>query len=119
MQASNANTNHALEAFQRATESDSTSNYSTILREFAARGIPPHDILPRVNVFTFDAWRAVGRCVRKGEKGVRLSTFVPSTRDERDPSTGETKRVPCKRARTVYVFHISQTIPLDAPKNAQ
>ena len=46
-----------------------TTNYNDL---FAAKGIPPESILPRVNVLTFWAWKALGRSVRNGEHGVRV-----------------------------------------------
>lgn len=85
------------------------ANYPTIIRDFAARGIPVEDIRPRENVFTFNAWKALGRYVKKGEKGVAVVSFVPTSRKERDASTGETKIVEGSRPVTAYVFHVSQT----------
>ena len=64
-----------------------------------AKGIPEADIKPRENVFTFDAWRALGRSVKRGEHGVRVVTFIEGTTKERDPATGEeTERAfrPCR-----------------------
>ena len=49
------------EAFQRAVSSQSVMNYASIFEGFSAIGIPESEILPRENVFTFWAWKAVGR----------------------------------------------------------
>lgn len=104
------------EALSRAQGNMSTRNYGAIIQGFAERGIPESEIRPRENVFTFHAWRAQGRTVRKGEKGVRVTTWIPA--DEiRESKRG--KPNPRKRkARggmvptTAHVFHISQTKPL-------
>lgn len=85
------------------------ANIATIIREFASRGIPAGDIKPRENVFTFQAWRALNRTVKRGERGVRVTTFIPVERTERDPSTGEEKTVNSARPWSATVFHISQT----------
>lgn len=75
------------------------------------KGIPEADIRPRENVFTFAAWRALGRTVRKGEHGVRVFTFIPvGDREVTDPSTGEkTVRKGGTVPKGTTVFHESQT----------
>lgn len=104
------------EALTRAATGISAANYETIFREFIARGVPAGDILPRENVFTFNAWKALGRFVRKGEKGVAVVSWIPTKRKERDPSTGEVAEVEATRPVTAYVFHVSQTEAVDAGK---
>jgi antirestriction protein ArdC len=87
-------------------------NYETILNGFAAMGIPVDEIRPRENVLTFNAWKALGRHVRKGQHGVKALTFVAV--GAKQETNGENKagyRMP----RTVTVFHISQTEP-DSPR---
>jgi hypothetical protein len=61
------------------------------------------------NVFTFSAWKAVGRRVKKGQHGVKAVTFVPVGSKE-DKETGE-KKAGYRMPRTVTVFHVSQTEP--------
>ena len=102
---------HALEqeALSRAVGNTSTTNYGPMIRDFAARGIM--DVIPRVNVLTYHAWRAKGRQVKRGEHGVKVISFIPIDRKERDPSTGETKTTTSRRPTTATVFHISQTEP--------
>ncbi len=102
------NDRHA-EALQRAVSSQSVSNYGTIFDGFLARGIAEDDILPRTNIFTYAAWRALGRQVCKGEHGVRICTFVPMDSKETDPETGKVKIKTSSRPRMTTVFHISQT----------
>ena len=102
------------EALSRATNPiGSLTNYPSIISGFTAKGIPEADILPRRNVFTYEAWRALGRQVRRGEHGVRVITYVPTTTKtgEIDPETGEEKTIGGKRPWTATVFHISQTDP--------
>lgn len=94
------------EALDRAQTSNSVANLPAIFAAFAERGIT--DIQPRVNVFTFHAWRALGRTVRRGEKGVRVITWVPMTKKT---DAGDATAIG-KRPRAAYVFHVSQTIGL-------
>src|SRR5262245_25016136 len=64
------------EALSRAVGGQALTNWPAILAGFLAKGIAEHDIRPRENVFTFHAWRALGRQVRRGEHGVKVVTFV-------------------------------------------
>jgi N-terminal domain of anti-restriction factor ArdC len=99
------------EALTRAVSGQSFSNFPAIFQGFAAKGIPETEIKPRENVFTFDAWKALGRVVRRGEHGVKVVTFIESKSKETDPDTGEPKII--RRPWTTTVFHISQTEPLN------
>lgn len=95
-------------ALTNALSGQSTMNYRAIIDGFSAKGVAIEDIKPRENVFTFHAWCGVGRCVRRGEHGVKICTFIPMTRT--DPHTGEISSFPSPKQTTV--FHISQTEPL-------
>ena len=75
----------AAEALDRVLSSTSTRNFPAIYGEFMARGIAESDILPRVNVFTYAAWQAKGRQVRKGEKGVRVVQGAVRTQIQTSP----------------------------------
>jgi hypothetical protein len=55
----------------------------------------------------------VGRQVKRGEKGVRVTTFIPIERT--DETTGEKKRSG-SRPWAATVFHISQTKAMDEPQ---
>lgn len=103
----------AQESLGRATSNVSLANYPAIIAGFIERGIPADQIAPRENVFTFNAWKALGRHVRKGEKGVAVISWVPTRKKERDTSTGETVEREGRRPITAYVFHITQTDPND------
>lgn len=81
------------------------SNYVPIFQGFMSRGIPESEIKPRENVFTYQAWKALGRQVRKGEHGVKLLTFITTTKRNRDTGEEETSRRPW----STTVFHYSQT----------
>ena len=95
------------EALSRAVQSQAMTNLPTIYQEFMQRGIPEADIRPRENVFTFHAWKALGRSVKKGEHGVRIITWIPVAARMNDDGT---EKYPAgKRAKTAYVFHVSQT----------
>jgi hypothetical protein len=98
------------EALTRAVSGQSFSNFPAIFQGFAAKGISESEIKPRENVFTFDAWRALGRTVRRGEHGVKVVTFIDCQSKETDPDTGERKII--RRPWTTTVFHVSQTEPL-------
>ncbi len=89
------------EALSRAINGESLLNYPAILEGFEAKGIS--DVEPRVNVFTYHAWRAKSRQVRKGEHGVRVVTWITGT----DKKTGKEKKYP----KRTTVFHVSQTDP--------
>jgi integrase len=82
------------------------SNYPTIYGGFKEKGIPESEIKPRENVFTYNAWRALGRQVRKGEHGVRVLTFIDC--QKRDEETGQLKER-FRRPFSTTVFHVSQT----------
>lgn len=101
------------EALSRAQGGQTLSNYATIYRGFLAIGIQESEIHPRENVFTFQAWRALGRTVRKGEHGVKVHTFIEHSVKEVDEATGEEKNRAVRRPWTTTVFHISQTVPLN------
>jgi hypothetical protein len=106
------NTEMELEALDRAEHGDSVANFPAIYSGFALKGIAEQDIQPRVNVLTFNAWKAKGRVVKKGEHGVKVTTWIPVT----DRDSGE---VTGKRPKTAVVFHISQTAELtEASRNS-
>ncbi len=97
------------EALSRATSGLTLTNYPTIYAGFMAKGIPEAEIQPRVNVFTFNAWKALGRNVRKGEHGVHVLTFIDTVKEETNDQTGEVKKRAGSRPWGTTVFHISQT----------
>ena len=90
------------EALSRATNNLSMLNYPAIYAGFEEKGIS--DIQPRVNVFTYQAWRAKGRQVRKREHGVKVVTWITV----KDKETEKELKFPKKTT----VFHISQTDPI-------
>lgn len=103
------------QALTNATSRQSTMNYAAIFEGFTAKGIPADQIVPRENVFTFHAWKALGRSVKKGEHGVRVVTFVPVP-GKVDTQTGEVKNG-YRKPHGTTVFHVSQTEPSkDAPQ---
>jgi hypothetical protein len=93
------------ESLNRARGGLSISNYGPIFAGFAARGIAESEIRPRENVFTYDAWLALGRQVRKGEHGVKVLTFISTVKENKETGKDEVSRRPW----TTTVFHISQT----------
>ncbi len=95
------------ESLTRAVTGQSVMNYATIYQGFIEMGIPESEIRPRENVFTFNAWRALGRHVRKGQHGVKAVTFVPV--DGKKAEASEEKKAGFRMPRSVTVFHISQT----------
>lgn len=101
------------EALNRAVTGQVLSNYPAIIEGFKEKGIPESEIIPRQNVFTFNAWKALGRYVRRGEHGVKVITVISTERKtgETDPSTGSEKIEFDRRPWTATVFHVSQTDP--------
>lgn len=99
------------EALQRATSGQTWSNYPAIIAGFSARGISADEIRPRENVFTYNAWRALGRYVRRGEHGVKVVTFRTDEVKDTDADGNEKVRVK-SRPWFATVFHISQTEPM-------
>ncbi len=94
-----------VEALSRAVNGLSLGNYPAIFAGFVAKGIPEDAIKPRENIFTYQAWRALGRQVRRGEHGVKVVTFVEMAKEDKE--TGEKQSF--RRPWTTTVFHISQT----------
>jgi hypothetical protein len=90
---------HQLESLHRAQTGTPNTNDQLVIQEFAARGIAAS---PRVDVFTYAAWLALGRQVRRGERSVCVTTWVPIQTKETPPRQ---RMIP----RRAYVFHISQT----------
>jgi antirestriction protein ArdC len=93
------------DALNSAKNSESLANYPAIFAGFAAKGLT--DIRPRENVFTYKAWQALGRQVRKGEKGVSVCTWLTVTKD------GQQTTIPRKST----VFHIQPNRPSRSIKN--
>jgi len=96
------------EALNRAVSGQSYSNFPAIFQGFAAKGIPESEIKPRENVFTYEAWKALGRVVRRGEHGVKVVTFIECSKEDKE--TGEKQSF--RRPWRTTVFHVSQTEPL-------
>jgi hypothetical protein len=108
------------EALSRAVGNTSMTNFPDIYRGFLEKGIPAEDIRPRENIFTYHAWRALGRQVRRGEHGVKVTTWIPMSKltGETTPD-GDPERVQLgRRAHTAVVFHISQTDPIQGKAGA-
>lgn len=99
------------EALARARGNLSVSNYPAIFRGFIDKGIAEDDIRPRENVFTFNAWKALGRRVSKGEHGVKVLTWIAGTKDHKNDD-GEIVQKPVQFPHSTTVFHISQTVPI-------
>jgi antirestriction protein ArdC len=100
-----------INALTNAIQRESTMNYQAIIEGFAAKGIPVDQIIPRENVFTFHAWKALGRCVRKNEHGVKVCTYV-ECKGKKDAGTQDSEAKGFKRPSGTTVFHISQTDPI-------
>lgn len=94
------------EALASAKTERSFANYPAIFEGFAAKGIPESEIIPRENVLTYHAWRAVGRQVRRGESGVKVVTMISAkAKTEGEAADAEMYKFP----RATTVFHVSQT----------
>lgn len=93
-------------ALERAREGKTCANDLFLVAAYAARCIDAH---PRVDVFTYNAWRALHRHVRKGEHGIRITTYT-HTEALRPDGTADEQSFPV----SAVVFHASQTDPDDA-----
>jgi hypothetical protein len=93
------------EAITKAVTGQSLANYPAIFAGFMATGIPESEIKPRENVFTFNAWKALGRFVRKGQHGVKVCTVLNKTRKNKETGLDENYSMPW----STTVFHVSQT----------
>lgn len=116
------------QALANARGNQSLMNYGPIFEGFMAKGIPEALIAPRENVFTYNAWLALGRQVRKGEHGIKVVTFIECTEKQaqrRANTVGQTVQVERTETGKVYrrpwsttVFHISQTDPIEPELDA-
>jgi hypothetical protein len=116
------------EALARAASGQSLSNWPAILAGFTAKGISEGEIKARENVFTYHAWRALGRQVRRGEHGVKVVTFVAvADKDSKEEIDGiasndmdgtNRRKGGYRRPWSATVFHISQTDPIEAESMA-
>lgn len=99
------------EALSRAVSGVTMTNYPAIFEGFVQKGIPEHEIRPRENVFTFNAWKALGRSVKKGEHGVKVITWVTAKgKETAAPVAGEEQKESGYRfCKSTTVFHVSQT----------
>ncbi len=104
------------EALSRAVNSLGTMNYGIIYNGFISKGIQEEDIKPRENIFTFNAWKALGRYVKAGEHGVRITVFIKYANEIKDPETGTVKIETGSSPKSTTVFHISQTMPVNGGK---
>lgn len=99
------------QALTRVQGCRSGANMMIVYTALQAKGIHIDDIQPGVNMLTFHAWKALGRSVKKGEKGVSLVTWIPCGKVD------ENGKAEYLRPKTAYVFHVSQTVEIkDKPK---
>ena len=111
MQTDTAIDTRAVDALTRAQKGASANTDVQVIGFFAAHGI---DATPRLDVFTYAAWQALGRTVCKGESGCRLRVWLNS----KSGSEGDDEGAGRGFFKNVSVFHISQTAPILEPKDA-
>lgn len=78
------------------------------------------ECVPYENTLTFARWIAIGRCVRKGEKAIQFSSFVPvpdktgnnSPNNRSSDEPAKTRLIP----KTLSVFCLCQTDPIESKK---
>lgn len=90
------------QALTNARQGLSEANYAAIYDGFMALGLDRAAIVPRGNVFTASAWKALGRTVKADASGVAISTAVPCDRRRGGRGQG-------MRQQATAVFHVSQT----------
>jgi len=98
-----ATTEQQHQALNRAANGQPCQNDLIVIAHYAEQGI---EATPRVDVFTYNAWKALGRQVRKGEHGCRLVTWIPCKAKNKE---GEAEGKPYMRKKATTVFHVSQT----------
>jgi hypothetical protein len=108
-------TTQQIEALDRATNGHS-KNDEFVYAMLTLAGYD--DVQPRVNCLTYNAWKAAGRSVKKGEKGLGVTVWIPCKDKEAkpDPKTGEARK--SMRPKTTYIFHIDQTQPIGTKQEA-
>ena len=94
------------------------TSFVFVMQQMMALGL---EGTPYVDTRTFDGWLEVGRCVRRGEKSRLFSfTFIgkePKAEAPADQSGGAMDENRRLYPKTTYLFHISQTDPIQ-PKEA-
>ena len=106
---------NAQEALDRIQQNPSEANYAAVIAGFAERGILAEDIIPKENVFTFNAWKAKGRRVKKGEHSLKILTWVPIKSKGTEAEEGKEGKEGKLRPSRCALFHISQTQAIDTP----
>ena len=98
------------ESLNRARSTRPGQNWASVIRALTDKGIDFADIIPGENVLTFNAWKALGRSVKKGEHGVRIPVFVSgSSTTETTNEQTTNRRSTSRKIFSAVVFHISQT----------
>jgi hypothetical protein len=103
-------------------QSGFSKNDELVICAFAEAGVDPDEIEPRENVLTFNAWRAKGRKVAKGATSVRVQTWIPCRDKDGDDGAREgevSTRRRKMRPKIAFLFHMSQTIAVDAPEGTR
>jgi len=103
---------NAQKALNRIQSNPSVANFSAVYAAFAEKGIPMDNIKPKENVLTFTAWKAKGRCVKKGEKGVKVVSWIEIEGKPAKQGEKTTRKQPIRAC----LFHVTQTKALDEPK---
>jgi antirestriction protein ArdC len=101
---------------QQAVQFEQTSETSAQILEAATRE-RGCNCQPYVDWFTFDRWIAQGKCVKKGEHGVRLMSFQKRIVDDKQKGDGSKKEI--TTPTRVYVFCRCQVKELNAPQAEQ
>jgi len=90
------------------------SNDMPVIMEFEGKGIPADQVNtfgPDQNVYTYNAWQAQDRQVRKGEKSVTCTVWIPVVVKGKPDAIREADRKDRTRSRmhNACLFHVSQT----------
>ena len=101
----------AFESYQRATSGQSVMNYQTIFDGFKALGIDESEIKPRENILTYNAWKALGRHVCKGQHGVKAVTFVAVNGKETED--GKKTDTVCRAQLRYFTSHRQSRIQIN------
>ncbi len=98
---------------QQAVQFEQTSETSARILETIAseRGC---NCKPYIDWFTFDRWIAQGKCVKKGEHGIKLTSYQKRTVEDKQKADGSKKEITAPTR--VYVFCRCQVKDLNASK---
>jgi N-terminal domain of anti-restriction factor ArdC len=114
----------AIEQLSRALEmgrSEMLNNYLRAMSQFHRYSLRNIILISTQNpaascVAGYQAWRAIGRFVKKGEQGIIILAPIVPAKDSRNGAAAKTESSTPVAFRPAYVFDISQTDGKEIPQ---